>query len=433
LLKGSLEELGLSEEDALKVASYALVEFEPPPKHATGPKHYRSPFAKLVEENASMMGISPLKYANLIFEEGLSSNDLKLVARLADGGQAVPVVVPKVKKKKKVEKEEVKEEVEEEKGRRLSKTAAIGLIGLAVGAPIVTYLGYRYYLKTRPPVITSIGYAQSAPISGDVYKYQDLRFRKPVVLVFYVNAEDPKGINRGISSVTIELFGSNRTMERSMNGTYSYTLELENLTGNALRGLTLLRDTVAIPFKVYARDADGNVACNESMMPLEFKEVMIEDFSSFRGEYNCEAATLTFILNYWDINATEKEVNEILEKEDRIAIARRYRVVYTGNYVAEECHLEVEPKVMIIMGIPVLVSTVLPSGVPHGMATIGFKNQNGSIRYFIVDPLERSDKNHSRYYWEIPEYLKSLPSRKNLVMWRTFIPPEYLPKKGSKG
>jgi len=123
----------------------------------------------------------------------------------------------KVKKKKKVEKEEVKEEVEEEKGRRLSKTAAIGLIGLAVGAPIVTYLGHRYYLKTRPPVITSIGYAQSAPISGDAYKYQDLRCRKPVELILLVNVQDPKGINRGIRSVMVELFGSNRTMERLMN------------------------------------------------------------------------------------------------------------------------------------------------------------------------------------------------------------------------
>ena len=96
-----LEELGLSEEDALKVASYALVKFEPPPNHATGPKHYRPPFTKLAEECGSIMGIPPLEYAKLMFEEGLSSNDLKLVARLADGGQAVRVVVPKVKKKKK--------------------------------------------------------------------------------------------------------------------------------------------------------------------------------------------------------------------------------------------------------------------------------------------------------------------------------------------
>jgi len=425
----------LSEEDALKVASYALVKFEPPPKHATGPKHYRPPFTRLVEENASIMGIPPLEYAQTFFEEAFTSPDLEKVARLADGGQAVPVVVPKVKKKKKVEKEEVKEEVEEEKGRRLSKTAALVLVGLAVGVPIATYLGHRYYLKTRPPVITSIGYAQSAPISGDVYKYQDLRFRKPVVLVFYVNAQDPKGINRGIRSVTLELFGTNRTMESLGNGTYAYEFELSNLTGDVLRGLTLLRDTVAIPIKVYARDADGNFACNESMVPLEFKGVMIEDFQSFIGKYNCDAASLTFILRYWGKNATEREVNEILEnKKSYEAIAEKYGVVFAGNYVAEEYHVEVEPKVMIILGIPVRLSTILPSGVPHGMDTIGFKEESGRIAYFIVDPLERSDKNHSRYYWEFPEYLdKAFPTGKNLVFWRTLIPPKHLPKGGLKG
>jgi len=89
-----------------------------------------------------------------------------------------------------VEREEVKEEVEE--GRRLSKTAALVLAGLAVGAPIATYLGYRYYLKTRPPVITSIGYAQSAPIVGTISRPWDLQLKRPVILFFYANVKDLK-------------------------------------------------------------------------------------------------------------------------------------------------------------------------------------------------------------------------------------------------
>ncbi len=144
-------------------------------------------------------------------------------------------MVPKVKKEKKVEREEVKEEVEEEKGRRLSKGLAVFLGGLALTASL-TYAAYRYSIKTYPPVITSVSHAQSAPISGDVYKYQDLRFKKPICVFLYVNAEDPKGINRDISSVTLELFGTNRTMESLGNGTYAYEFELSNLTGDVLGG-----------------------------------------------------------------------------------------------------------------------------------------------------------------------------------------------------
>jgi len=188
----------------------------------------------------------------------------------------------------------------------MGRVATIGLISLALGL-LIAGLGYYHYLKTRPPIITHIGYSQSAPISGDVYKYQDLRFRKPVTLIFYVKAEDPKGIERGISSVTIELFGTNRTM-KLIKGIYSYDFELRNLTGNVLRELALLKDTVAIPFKVYARDADGNVACNESTIPLNFKEVMIKDFPSLEGEISCGIAVATMIFNYHGINVTEREV-----------------------------------------------------------------------------------------------------------------------------
>ncbi|GEM_PF-5516933 len=332
-----------------------------------------------------------------------------LSSRMVHGETVVPPKPKKVRNEK---------EVEEEKGGGLKKGLAVILGGLVVTVPLV-YAAYRHSLKTTPPVITSIGYAQSAPISGDVYKYQDLRFRKPISVFLYVNAQDPKGINMGISSVTLELFGSNRTMESLGNGTYAYEFELSNLTGDVLRGLTLLRDTVAIPFKVYARDADGNVACNESMIPLEFREVVIKDVPLvFQKDpkKGCYEAVATSILNYWGINATFDEIIKMGFKK----IPERYWVK-----LVRIDDLEIEPQVMIIMGIPVMLDKewiINNETVLHIYAGVGFLNESGNLSFYNINPSPS------------PQPYSLVPaSFFGDNYWETYVPDSFIFRRYSKG
>ncbi|RLG50668.1 MAG: hypothetical protein DRO00_08385 [Thermoproteota archaeon] len=114
----------------------------------------------------------------------------------------------------------------------------------------------------------------------------------------------------------------------------------------------MLRDTVAIPIKVYARDKDGDWDCNESMIPLEFREVVIRDVPHvFQKDpkKGCYEAVATSILKYFGKRATFEEVMNNSKN-----IAEKYGVVDCSNG-GVGLILEVEPQVMIIEGIPVML------------------------------------------------------------------------------